>query len=920
MSKKTSYLEPQVWLSPMFDEYGEAVVTKRLPSKQQLADIDISFLKHVIKRWQKNNRRLKKEGENTFNSKEPTLILPLNPKGVYEGDVVLCRIMNEGKISLIDKWLIKQAFIFRNPQSDEDASTPSIESNIRILNESVIKAIRSLSKDQFDSAYKEYKNFHLLLLELGEIEAEGKKLNYAIMEGKWFSGRLHNDWTRSYRSIFEEVVTVLPQQDDFYRTCCYTSYYLIDSILAMPSMTGFDSVLAMQGYLWFRLNEWWREQVEKQGSQEHDNAASAELLPPEAKTYTQAVKAFIEGWEATQRVIISKADKHTNGWEDYSLVFKAFECHLKGILNFVARGVLTGNRHAARETAEMLVRWQGNISLSLHEDSNDYWLAHGIKAVNTSAELIEQPWVEVELLLEESDEFKLKHSQKTVLKAVLNNYWQDTSTLLSAFLINWSLAASIENSLSKEILYKLLKGVLEDDANNHGKTAFASNLQDYLIIFLRQHIRHHWQKESYSSKLSGVCGNIDNLTEPDRVCGRVYSGVGDSIDSLRAPLIVLGIMLCKKNEPDVLTQKTKESISLLLKDEDIASHLEYVVKQFIEAADSLDLEAIARVFGDYIAPEELRVVVPNVTSSNADSDIVAEEAPETETPIVHYGKRREVVKQLFVGLQQLVHSYRADRVRALPISDSRLLEIVENASSKAFDKSTAKFPVSFFDEVEFTTTPLKERKLINSNFPKGVITEPLMDKVHFSEDWHSETVAPYVYAYLVFDIFDAAKTKALIEEVGVTTQQEYVDAVTAKAAELRALGLTPIIVTENFHTPKWIRDWESAKWDRRIQLPQNLLIERKEQRDRGGYLFHLNDIPVYEGKALIGGTLIVALEMLKKVRFRQFDNGYPVNVSFEPKTDDPWYGTLSYEWQREAVIGDEKVFLIKYPSVEEQEI
>jgi hypothetical protein len=131
--------------------------------------------------------------------------------------------------------------------------------------------------------------------------------------------------------------------------------------------------------------------------------------------------------------------------------------------------------------------------------------------------------------------------------------------------------------------------------------------------------------------------------------------------------------------------------------------------------------------------------------------------------------------------------------------------------------------------------------------------------------------------------------------------------------------LTPIIIVETFQTPRWLRGWESAKWDKRIQLPSNIAIERKEKRKRGGYLFHVNDIPVYEAKALIQGTLVMAEETFQKVRFRQFDNGYPVDVTYQIDPNDPWHGTLMYEWQRDVALGNEKVFFITYPQSNSEE-
>lgn len=909
------YVEPEVHCFIPRD-CGQPVVTCRLPSEKYLADIDLSFLKYIVKRWKKRNQRLRREDEH--HSRSTKLIFPLEVGCLYNGETTLCRADREGKLSLIDKWLIKRAFIFRTPQNWDERNTQNIENSIKILNETVIRAIRALSKDQFEVAYGEYQNFHLLLLELGETRSNRESINYGIIESFGLGEHLYQEWARSYHNIFDESVAVLPQRNDFFRTCCYTAYHLIDNIFFIPSME-LNSVIDSQGYLWFRFNEWWCEQVEKQRCKEHHNSAPTELLPPEAKIYEDAMRHFVGAWEAIQSIIISKADKHTQTWKDYRSVFMAFDCHLKEILLFVARAVLSGNRHAAKETAEMLMRWYGHISISLHEYDSDYWLMHGIKTVRATPYLFEQSWNQVEQILADENGFH-KNSEKSLFKAILFNYWQDVSALLASFLINWSLTAAQANPmstpLSLEILDKLLKGSLDDNANNHSRSTFAKNLRDFLIIFLRQNTCHHWAKGSYQADLSEICRKIDSLTEPAQVSGRIYSRHGDPIDSIKTPFIILGLLLADENEGNVLSKSVQDFLGIMLEDDEAAQNLERALKKHIESMESINLAEIDRMFSGFLSAEK---TASNVTADNITSEVGNAETTATEATYVRYERRREQVKQLFVSLQQFICEYRTKKIQALPVSDTKMMKIAEDASLEAFNKETAEFPVDLFKEVKFTTKCLPERKLANPHYPKGMLTEPVMDEVHYGKKWHSELIASFVYAYLIFSIFDKAKTNQQVENSTATTQQEYADLLLEKAKLLKESGLTPIIIVETSRTPGWLDDWGLARWDRQIQLPFNIIIERKEKRKRGGYLFHVNDVPVYEAKALIQGTLVMAEETFQKVTFRRFDNGYPVDVTYQIDPNNPCYGTLMYEWQRDVVLGNEKVFFITYPQAMSEE-
>lgn len=172
---------------------------------------------------------------------------------------------------------------------------------------------------------------------------------------------------------------------------------------------------------------------------------------------------------------------------------------------------------------------------------------------------------------------------------------------------------------------------------------------------------------------------------------------------------------------------------------------------------------------------------------------------------------------------------------------------------------------------------------------------------------------------MVFDIFNEAKAKNLIEEVSVNSEDEYASKLVEISNTLKEQGLTPILIAENFRTPKWILDWEHASWRRDAELPEGIMIERKEKRHRGGYLFDICNTPLYEGRALVGGTLIFPVEILSKVKFRQLSTGYPVEILFEENADDPWHGTLTYHWERAVELDHKyKVYKLSYPKEESQ--
>ncbi len=109
-------------------------------------------------------------------------------------------------------------------------------------------------------------------------------------------------------------------------------------------------------------------------------------------------------------------------------------------------------------------------------------------------------------------------------------------------------------------------------------------------------------------------------------------------------------------------------------------------------------------------------------------------------------------------------------------------------------------------------------------------------------------------------------------------------------------------------------DWRHAKWNKQIELPDNLQIQYKDvdQKLQKNYLFHINDIPVYIGNASMGGSLLLPLESLKCLRFRQMDNGYPLDVTFVSNNDDQTKGSLKYRVEKELVLNDFPIYKISY--------
>lgn len=893
----TKIIKPKIYTYSGFDDLGKAEVTIQLSKQKFLADVDLRTLNFVIEKWKKRNTRTGEEG---FNSQAPTLIFSLSPNEKYKGEVVLCRINgNATGLTSVEQYAVKKAFKFRS----RIKVAPKLDSkkSLAVLTEQTVLAIQQRDEQGFEEAFDYLRDFHLLLLKLGEIEDAGKAINYAVMESSWF-GSLHNDWARLYKDIFEASANALDDNIDYFKRCSYTAYYLAPGILESKSYTGLDSVLQMQSYLWFRLNEWWETNCDKL-SILHGNGNPAELKPPNSKKHYEALKGFIEGWEHLHRYVLSRhAERHTE-WASYKNLLSAFNEHLKDSLLYLAKSVITGNQTAAYYWADYLLRW--NTNSQPMQQNTGYWHINDAQKIIISPTLLESAWPEVEANLKQFSRFPDQSiSPQLVFDMILQNYWQDCCLILSAYLLNWSVDSGVPSrALSTEVIRRLLKGITVDDGSTHGKTIFIENYHDYLTSFLRRHAYHRWNRSSYGSWLDGIARNINNLTERDMMSGRIYTSSGSQIEGTYESDLIMGALVFGLSEKPV--DKIAEHYLKLMENEDIASNLVSDLEQRIKSLEQIDPKKYQSAFDAILETEN------KPAEYQDDGGEKISDAPETEGSV---SKNLETVKTTFAALLNLVKQSRETRIRALPILQEKLQEMSEKASSLAFAKETAEFPVYAFNEVEWVLGPLTEFNLRHNNFSKGLITDPQMDHIHYPNDWHNSAVADRLYPYLIIDIFNEAKKHNLLTEITVNNEQEYANKLIELGTLLKSEGFTPLLIAETFRTPTWLGEWDNATWRRDISLPEGISIESKEKRQRSGYISHINDMPLYDGRALTGGTLLLPTEILKKVKFRQLDNGLPVEVTFIEDPNDPWHGSLNYHWERAVELDSRyKIYHIKYP-------
>ncbi|HHT9890699.1 TPA: hypothetical protein ACT9KI_002899, partial [Legionella pneumophila] len=747
-------IKPQVFISSGAD-LGKKEICIHLPQPMILSDINLNLLKFAIKNWKKRN--IKSRNTTSEQSlKQPVILFPLCLGGEYQDSVTLCRISNGLSLSTAERFAVKHAFKF-TPATDEITHINSSKS-IEILIEHITIIIHQLNESLFNSAFNELIKLHSLLLKLGETsDNNGNPINYAIVEANWFGTQLHNEWARKYIPLFDASLTVLEKSDSFFRKCSYIAAYLAKEISKNQSITGLDSITSMQGCLWFKLNDWWERANEKL-ERNHNIEKAITLDVNLEKLHKNALQKFIQGWEHLLKFELSTYIKALSSWNSYKILFRSFNEHLSSTILFLGKSVLSGNQEAAYYWTDFLIHWS-NYCRPIDENFDYLYLTSAQELLITSA-LLDMSWDKVENLIQSNIQNSTQFiSHHTVFSIILKNYWQDCCFILSNFLISWTAISDPTKSLAIDIIKRLLDGTTIDDSDSFDKSLFFENQEQFIVSFIRRHLN----TGSYQGTLERLIEKIEQLSEPERLSGRIYSSSRTAGVTNYDTELVLATLRTNNYRNDL------DSLKKILASHDLAYQLENITVGFIDYYENNNVKNFKTIFEAITTHENNNEISYDNTSNNSSKIQNTHKKPPA------FEDSLKKVSEVLYKLIELIKSERLAQIKSLPISSDKLIDIEEKASSKAFNKKTANFPVALFNKIKLLDEPLIEFRLKYEHYPKGQLTVPPMDHTLFSEDYHHKEVSSRLYAFLIFDILNEAKKEQILKEVSVYSESEFAE-------------------------------------------------------------------------------------------------------------------------------------------------
>ena len=877
-------------------------VKTKFSRKMVLTDVNVKILRALVNNWKKRNSLfLTNEQENNV-----TLFFPLVLGQSYHGAVTLLRSNGiEKKTSFftyIEKLAVRYAFKFSH-HSNTISSKLNSTDLLRMLAEFSILSIKQNNKSTFDERFEQLITVHKNLLQAGKIESNNNIVNFCEINSTYFSS-LYQEWNDIYSDIFKESIYLLGQSPRFFRKCTYYINKLYsENDISVISLKG---TISQQGRLWFDLNEWWENNIREKSEK---NRLSHQPL---STIYTDALKEFIGMWENVYKFIlvshaeeVEKAD-NINTWNVLKNLFQGFEEHLTSTILFLTKSVLSRNKEAAEQWVEhLLCLYDRELPTNSRNQNYTYEIENNKSIlVLLTTTLLEQSWEEIEktifVCLQNNGS---NITPKILFFYILKNYYQDAYIILTDFLL--LLAVDSKNSeehLAIDIVQKLLNIKNNYTSMGFNKGTLIKDFEDYFASFIRRSSYHHFNKKEYGAKLDTLAQRIESAMEEKRIPSRIYSYIGSSIEkSYEADAIISAIIAQPRG--NIIIGRYEELFS---QNENIARSIVNALETRITTINKIEHTKYTSVYNTIVEKEPEEKV--KYSTDNEDRENLIEEM--VVLPVQPLIDKLNIVKNALNELLELANTVRTNRIRTLPQSEIKLKKIAEEASSKAFNKETADFPVILFKHVELVTEALEKFKLRLIDFPKGNITEPQMEFIDFGGQ-HCEAVSLRLYQYLIINILQEAKKLKIIEEIPVTTESEYASNIIKLGAAIKNKGLSPILIAETYNTPEWIDKWASAIWNQNIKWPEGIVITKKQRAN--SYMLDVCDIPLYVGYAMTKGTLLLPEEILSKVKFRKYKSGYPVDTTFENNENDPWKGTLTFHWEMEVELDPQyKVYNISY--------
>lgn len=896
---------------------GTPILHVKFSKGKALANIRFWALRHSCNRlikWEGSDDYVAPSG-NGYNDALSTVTFPIEPYDVYprnsdlnEKTPIICIRRKDDSFLRVTEWQelwIRFAFSFKKSNWHEDKL--SLEKVIRSLTESCIHELKQNNEQAFEEAWEQLCDYLEFLFRISVIKGtddepwQNISTNVAsrisLMTG---SKTLHLDWIEQFHHLAKHVVQELNQNPVGFRKAVYSSYYILSGVAGIVPDKIYKDISYISIYLFNQLNWQWKDAFERENGISAGPMHGAFLLEPLKSNYQNAYMQFVGAWEAMPRYIFAEDDNqiHASQWQWSQRKMQLAINHLEETTLFIARSVVSGNEALANWSVDMFLRWMDKIDLTLK--GRLYLLDKQL--VNTTLfneEDLFEEWYRKKLREDVYGMAEDKASTPAVMSLCLANRREDTALASILVLILWSLDGtgcklgdhkSIEEILTLKICRRLLERKTEDHQELRDTQSFCRNSKDIMWSVFRIFASGHRFENSYHSEINQIAERFDRLRNKEMVSGRVYSFSGETgIDSLPYPLAIL-LLLRTPDEPNVEHEIFPKNWQDKI-DEDgpnVADRIVRFTNQLLDCLSKFEEQDISPILQALGVSENY-----------------------------HFMNR---VNNLTLALQR-IEEQNEDHIEGLEISQDRLNEFAEAATSIAFSEQPKMFPLSHFNDQNYDIDDKQETKKGGfpiGGFEKAELCEHPLGRIPVNADdmfgqFLDEVLADTVWRQILLQLPSSGRQ--------LLHHSQFWTAVSQQAKDMER----PILILPRGSTPKWLEDWLS-EWHDKPEPPRPSNFDFKP--DRSGVDMNHEGVIASDGifKAIevfsltmrVGQCILLDGSELQTISFKEFDTGYPVQVSFKPDSNKPTIGSLNFDFEFQFKTGDLKELVIDTVPIEKR--
>ena len=882
--------KPQVLMRSFGLRMGAPAVEMRLHERSRLSNVLYWPLRIAVSGWLKTAQKSFVSGNGSIldKPKSALLILPVVPGGVYETPIALARVDGGPQLSRLQRLLVSMSFRF-TPIRAERRHVSSADILAELETDARVSAANG-DVSAFEDAYENVTTMHTSLLGASLAKSdEGETGSWALIpDVHRFADRpLHTHWTNTYRSIFDAAVSLLPKESRPLKRLCHVVQHLDGPFVHESPVEIRDDLMLLPPRLMYALEKWWSQRLEEQGVMEHGQNRMALLRPPLQGAYEETLVHFVGGWDSARATLASLPDRDEQfAWSEAKAPLELNMRHINQTGLMLLKAVARGDQAAAEWMADVLSKWWANASHYDHEP----FVLYG-KSDFITIESVKQQWsiIEQSLGLDENDYRFIRNDQsglqRHVFLAAIRNYWRDISLLTIEILLSWAASEDEnldESSLALYVAAGLLSGRHWRAGGRTDDSLSAFSASGYLAAKARQHAADSTYRQGYIARLDSFVDSAKDILRPDMVPGRIYSYSGaDDVESLQeAQLVLIAVLSSADWKPgESLRRQLATWISSSFTSTEILKSRASAMKSRLdEVGDGLCAELVDRMLQ---RTNKAHTRIQGVARAKGGINALLDE---------------------IAGLQ-------SDAVASAQVSAQRLREIEDAASKQGFDAATGEFPIQLFKDVIHDSVSREAFTLTISKQRKGEFTEIEMAQRAVNEDeYYAKTIANHVGALLLSDVVRQCK----IRDVIAPDANAYWAALKDEARHLTDQGLTPLLILDNPTRPDWVWEWQYPEMDGAYPRPADIAI-RQEKDGRGdGYICDLNDIQVFSGPVVPGGSLLLARETFSCVGFREYRKAVFVKAETVEVAESKTLVDLRLSFERAVDVEFPSIVRIRY--------